>query len=291
MVKLQRTGSRAVLDLCAECCASPDPRERQVAAAVLGQLRVGDGRVSTEFHEVRYQALLAVLLAEVAGPADARVLASACVALGHLYDPRSIPAVVGLHGYPDPDVRYAVVHGLMEYDVDEAVVALIALSADVEAQVRGWATFALGQQIKRDTPAARVALRNRLPDPDCDRRAEALCGLARRGDVVGTETLIAALRSDGPSPVLLEVAIMAASPTLCPALRDVENRLPKPSMHCRSDPVREAMTDALRACGCGLAEPISSTAMTGPICDSVGSAMVVEHHASGGASAQRLEPA
>lgn len=253
ILALQRTESRAVLDLCAARRASPDPRERRVAATVLGQLGMGDRRPSAVFREGRFQALHGLLLAEVAGPADAHVLSATCIALGHLHDLRAIPAVAALRGHPEPDVRYAVVHGLLNHDIDEAVAALIALSADAEAQVRDWATFGLGDQITRDTPTVRAALVARLTDPDRDTREEALCGLVRRGDAAGTEALIAALRADGPSPVLLEAAILAASPALCPALRAAEVRLPGPDVDRRSDIFRRDMTDALRACGCGAA--------------------------------------
>lgn len=182
--KLQRTGSRAVLETCAARCASPDPRERRVAAAVLGQLGVRDRQASTVFREERFQALHALLLAEVAGPADARVLAAACIALGHLHDPRVISSVAALRAHPDPDVRLAVVLGLSGHDTNEAVTALMALSVDTEAQVRDWATFGLGQQIDRDIPAVRAVLAARLTDPDPDTRREAFTGLAARGEVM-----------------------------------------------------------------------------------------------------------
>lgn len=266
ILALQHTGSRAVLDLCAVRRASPNPRERRVAAAVLGQLGV-TRQASTVFSEERFQVLHALLLAEVAGPANASVLADACIALGHLHDPRAVPAVAALRGHPDPDVRYAVVYGLLDHDIDEAVSALIALSADDEAQVRDWATFGLGQQIKRDTPSVRAALAARLTDPDRDTREEALCGLVRRGDAAGIEALIAALRADGPSPVLLEAAILAASPTLCPALRAAEVRLPGPDVDRRNDIFRQDMTDALRACGCGAAGPMPQTSVASPTGD------------------------
>lgn len=184
IITLQRTGSRAVLEMCAARCASPDPRERRVAAAVLGQLGVRDRQASTVFREERLQALHSLLHAEVAGPADARVLAAACIALGHLHDARVIPSVAALHAHPDPDVRFAVALGLSGHDTDEVITTLKALSADTEAQVRDWATFGLGQQIDRDTSAVRAALTARLTDPDPDTRQEAFSGLAARGEVM-----------------------------------------------------------------------------------------------------------
>lgn len=184
IIKLQRTGSREVLEMCAARCASPDPRERRVAAAVLGQLGVRDRQASTVFREERFRALHALLLAEGAGLADTRVLAAACIALGHLHDPRVISRLAALRAHPDPDVRFAVVLGVSGHDTDEAVGTLMALSVDAEAQVRDWATFGLGQQIDRGTPAVRAALAARLTDPDPDTRQEAFTGLAARGEVM-----------------------------------------------------------------------------------------------------------
>ena len=60
--------------------------------------------------------------------------------------------------------------------------ALIALSADADADVRDWATFALGTLAAADTPELREALAARVEDADEDTRLEAVHGLALRGD-------------------------------------------------------------------------------------------------------------
>ncbi len=65
---------------------------------------------------------------------------------------------------------------------DEALNALIELSADADAKVRDWATFALGTLAEADSPALRDALAARLDDADEDTRMEAVHGLALRGD-------------------------------------------------------------------------------------------------------------
>ena len=182
--KLQRTGSHDVLAMCAVRCASPDPRERRVAAAVLGQLGVSDRQTSTVFRDERFEALRALLLAEIVGPADVQVLAAACLALGHLNDTRAISSLAALRAHPDPDVRFAVALGLSGHNTDEAVTTLIDLSVDADAQVRNWATFGLGQQVDRDTPAIRAALTARLTDPNLDTRQEAYANLAALGEVL-----------------------------------------------------------------------------------------------------------
>jgi hypothetical protein len=101
-------------------------------------------------------------------------------------------------------VRYALVHALMGVDKAPAIDAEIALSADRSAQVRDWATFALGQQIKTDMPAIREALWKRVNDKDQGARHEALYGLATRKDARVVDILWRELRSgDAENETLL----------------------------------------------------------------------------------------
>ena len=65
---------------------------------------------------------------------------------------------------------------------EDALAALIELSADEASGVRDWATFALGTLAEDDGDALRDALAARLDDPDEDTRLEAVHGLALRGD-------------------------------------------------------------------------------------------------------------
>ena len=83
---------------------------------------------------------------------------------------------------PDTYVREAVAFALGGRPGEETLQALIELSADADAKVRDWATFALGTLAETDSPALRDALAARLDDPDEDTRMEAVHGLALRGD-------------------------------------------------------------------------------------------------------------
>jgi HEAT repeat protein len=69
---------------------------------------------------------------------------------------------------------------------------LIQLSADPDAEVRDWATFALGAWLDDDA-SVDDALAARLDDPDEETRGEAIHGLARRNDPRVIPALIAAL--------------------------------------------------------------------------------------------------
>jgi HEAT repeat protein len=189
--ELHRTPSREVLDLATSACLASDPVRRAAGSAVLGQLGHNRPGFVPVFPEERHAALTALLAFED----DPSVMAEVLVALGHLHDPRCI-AAAALRPHPDAGVRLGVVHCLSGHEDPVAVDALASLTADVEAEVRDWATFGLGQLTSADTEAVRAALRARLADADADVRSEAVAGLAARRDPA------AALADRGLMPAL-----------------------------------------------------------------------------------------
>lgn len=215
--RLHVLADRSVLDAALAACAGSGPLERRVGAAVLGQL--GHTKVGYEpiFVQERHRGLIDLLLAERAGSGDPTVLSDTCLALGHLHDPRAIPALLDLSGHPDVRVRRGVVSGLSGHEAPEAIDGLIALSADADGGVRDWATFGLGTAIGTDSRAVRAALHARLDDPCAEAREEAILGLAKRGDRSVLPAIARALRA-GVSPLLLEAATLLAAPELCGAL-------------------------------------------------------------------------
>lgn len=218
---LQRLGSREVLHLALAACVEADVLSRRVGACVLGQL--GHTKIGFDpvFEKERYQGLSGLLAAEQVGPSDPAVLADTCVALGHLHDARAIPALLELRLHPVAEVRRGVVSGLSGYVESEAIDGLITLSADADDEVRDWATFGLGQLIATDTPTIRTALHARLDDPCAEIRAEAIEGLATRGDQSVLPILIRELHI-GVSQPLLDASIALATPDLCEALAAAE---------------------------------------------------------------------
>lgn len=204
-----------VLKAAKELCESADPDRRQLGANILGQLGPG-------VHPFREE-IVPILTRLLEQDDDADVLQAAAVAIGHLHDPRGIPALTGHKAHPDADVRQGVVFGLLTQEDEEAIRALIDLSEDEDGDVRNWATFGLGQMIELDTPEIREALWRRIDDPVDDARGEALLGLAKRHDPRTLEPLLReleTLRSEGYKPGLLltEAAEELADPRLCPVL-------------------------------------------------------------------------
>jgi hypothetical protein len=156
---------------------------RDAAATILGQ-----SRVRNKFSpEICAEILLPMLKTERSD----EVLSSIIFALGHLHTPSAITPLVKLRSHSNPSIRYAVVSSLCGHGETAAVDTLIELSADIDRDVRNWATFGLGSQIDVDTSSIREALHKRLVESDDEIRGEALVGLARRGDFRAAEALLA----------------------------------------------------------------------------------------------------
>jgi HEAT repeat protein len=87
---------------------------------------------------------------------------------------------------------------------------LLALTDDVDEDVRDWATSGVGVLGDGDSPDIRDALVKRLSDSDEDVREEAMVGLAKRKD----QRVLAVLLSALDQPPTTERAVEAASEML-----------------------------------------------------------------------------
>jgi methionyl-tRNA formyltransferase len=170
-----------------------DPRERGIAAFLLGQLGTPVRTFPAES--------AAALEAMAAREQDPGVLEAIAHAFGHLGEPYGLDVLLGLAAHAGVRVREAAAIGLAGREAPQAVDALIRLSRDEHSEVRDWATFALGMLASQDTEQLREALAARLGDPDPETRLEAVHGLALRGDLRAVEPalelLAAAAESEG----------------------------------------------------------------------------------------------
>ena len=95
---------------------------------------------------------------------------------------------------PDVDVRQAVAFALNGRADPEGRLRCSSTSRAMKAPTsRDWATFGIGQNNSLDTPEIRDALYARIDDVDKETRYEALCGLARCGDLRAVPLLIKAI--------------------------------------------------------------------------------------------------
>lgn len=188
--------------------------ERVLGLDVLGQIGYPAGRPYLED-------TLPAVLACCSGDHPA-VLAAAIMALGHLADPRGLPAVLAHVAHPSPDVRFAVAAALPLIAGDPpaagAADALIRLSSDPDPEVRDWATMGLSEPFAADNVQLRDALAERLADPEGDIAGEALLGLAQRKDPRALAPLLAWLDGGGPGNLIVEAAAALGAPEALPAL-------------------------------------------------------------------------
>jgi HEAT repeat protein len=237
--ELHRSTDRTTFDAACALAGSTDLRERIVALDVLAQIGYSAGRPFLE-------ETLPVLI-DACGHRDADVVASAVSALGCLWDPRALPAILRQAGHPSDNVRHSVAVAIPGAAGDppspHAVEALIALSADPDGETRDWATFGLGSQLEgEDTDVIRDALAARLEDPDGDTSGEALLGLALRRDPRALPALLACL-DDDPGNLIVEAAAALGAPEALPALQ----RLKREGWQL-DEPRPSVLDDALRAC-------------------------------------------
>jgi HEAT repeat protein len=210
---LHRHGGHQALEMASRLHVHCDPLHRALAADVLGQLGAGPGRPAID-GPFRDEAL-ALLVAMVEGEHDPLVLSSIAVGFGHIGDERCLGPLSRMHTHSDVNVRAAVVFGLLGRPEMAALEVLITLSADSEPWVRDWATFGLARQTEQDFPRLREALADRLADDDPDTLAEAIHGLAVRGDERALQPLLAALQSPPQvsDPNVLSEALYALAVT------------------------------------------------------------------------------
>ena len=180
-------GTREVLQTALALGNSHLPMHRALAADILGQLGVPD----RTFPEECFQELVALLEDE-----DPRVISSAISAFGHLDAEGAAERILPFSSHDDANVRHAVAFALAGVDDSQVIATLLRLMADVDADVRDWATFAIGSQSDADSPEIRAALAIALSDEDADVRFEAICGLGRKRDRRAAPYLQTLLRDD-----------------------------------------------------------------------------------------------
>lgn len=230
VAELHASTDRAAFEAACALTSSGDPDERILGLDILGQLGYPAGRPFLEDS-------LPVVLA-CCDDDRPEVVSSAIMALGHLGDPRGLPATLGHVAHPSEEVRFAVAFALPGVagcpPADEAAGALVRLTRDPDPEVRDWATMGLGEPFDADSEEIRDALAESLTDEEGDTAGEALLGLAQRTDPRALAPLLARLDSD-PGNLVVEAAGALGAAEALPALRRLkaagwQERDPRPSV-------------------------------------------------------------
>lgn len=247
--ELQKRGSPQTLELTRNLCRSSHPRRRGLGMRLALQMyRREGGRMVIYATE----ACLPLLFAGLRDPLP-DVIASAITGFAYRHHPAAVSDIVQLSTHSDAHVRWAVAFTLACYTQPESVATLLRLMSDSDDYVRDYATWALANMPEVDTPEIRAALWRNVDDRDEHVRAEALDGLAQRGDVGLIPCLRSRLTPDCPICVLTAAQTLA-SPVLLPALLALQAQCGKPA----DGPARywrDRLEDAIAACAARTAEP------------------------------------
>ncbi len=176
--------------------ASRTDRWRAVSADIYGQLAATNANLRPNIA----RPLIAMLREET----DPDVLNSIIVALGHSGAQSVRDEVERFAEFPDHRVRFAVAWALPSLMPNRQTVStLIRLSSDPDIDTRSWATLGLAHTEFND-PDIRNALSRRLDDQDAETRAEAILGLALRGEWAIRDAIDAEIRQGNSSPPLAD---------------------------------------------------------------------------------------
>jgi hypothetical protein len=221
--ELCRRGTQLIFDEMARLTLGEDLQARILACNILGELGFKQGR---PFGAETFP-LLARLCTEEASPP---VLGAAISAMGNLGRPEALPYVVAHATHSDPDVRFSVACALPSVAegewLDQAhplVTTLMQLTSDEDSDVRDWANFGLGTQVKVDGAAVRQRLIARLDDPDEDTRAEAIAGLAKRHAPEAIRHVRDALWAQAVTWYAVESACALGEPSFAERLAQLED--------------------------------------------------------------------
>ena len=246
VLELQRRGDRETFEAARALCLAEADDARCLGIAVLAQLGSRDGRPFLE-------ETLPLVIGLCHDGASDDVLAASLHALGHLEDARGIRPVLAQRGHRDPTVRLAVAQsaeGVAGEPPDPQIVdAVIELTRDEDDGVRNWSTFSLALLFEIDTPAVREALQERLEDPDEMTAAEALAGLAARGDTRAPDAVLARLLAGieggfsehAVAELVVDAAELLGDPRFIPALATLREQEQDPDW-C------ERLTEAIASC-------------------------------------------
>lgn len=201
LVVLQARGTAEVLEAARMLCRSPDSKRRALAATVLGEL----GSPERTFPEECCDALVGLLRTDK----DEHVLMSAVFAFGHLGARGGDLDIIALKDHPKEAIRHGVAFALAGATSPEAVRTLLELMEDSYEPARDWATTNIGEYEEIDGPEIRDALWRRTGDESEFVRAEALNGLARRGDEAVLPPLIAEMSREDDNSGRLDNAAKA----------------------------------------------------------------------------------
>ena len=224
VTSLRAAGPTTVWALVAPLASDARP---QVRALVPDVLRYFDP------HPLRDETV--ALLAEMLSTeSEASVLESIALAFVDLRDVRAQELLPAFLKHSEPRVRNSALHGLLTVVGANTARYFVQASSDDDSDVRNWATFGLRllledaeRQDVSNNIEALDALVARLDDQEAEVRAEAVLGLAGRGDRRAIPSLKKELGEMPDWNHFLEAAERFADPELHPLLKALLEKYPE----------------------------------------------------------------
>lgn len=215
---ISRRAPKSVLDLAEHLCASRYRSRRRLGAELVAAASQHSPLVAK-----KASTLLCKLIDEHRDAEELRTILGAVSNWGvtmFATSPQRIIRRVRSHAFhTNWRIRLQVAQLLGTATDPPSQATLVQLSTDRSAQVRNWATFALGELSEQSSPPILEALANRLQDTDWETRQEAINGLLKRGDPRGVSALLYDLQHGTPSSLLFETAAAQGCVPCLPMLR------------------------------------------------------------------------
>ena len=158
--ELHERGGRDTFLLAKKLCSSSEEQDRDVGAALLGQLG-GESRP--------YAGQSVPILTKLLDDPKKSVRASAVAALGHVGMPTASSHLIERIADRSKEVRASVAFALASFEGSDVISALLTLSADVDDEVRSWAALSLGKHVHSNA-FVKKRLRQLLKDSSEDVR-------------------------------------------------------------------------------------------------------------------------
>lgn len=199
---LRQRPTKNVFSICVKLAESDKPHCRIIAYDILAQLGLMPRPFSKQTIELLFQHLET--------EDDPTAMMSLLYAIGHhdkVLNRLQVDQLCALSATDDSSVKEGLLFALNGIDNAKAILVLIMFSKDKLSNIRNWATFGLGSQIKRNTRQIRSALWDRVNDKHQETKLEAIAGLAIRKDMRVSEIIKRELIAGERSKVLFDAIL------------------------------------------------------------------------------------
>jgi hypothetical protein len=199
---LRQFVNKEMISECFQLIDSDDVKYKQIGIDILCQL--GQNR------KVFVKELLEKIFTIFEASLDEKLICTGLFAIGHNNKYLKVNQIKILEKFQtskSKNIRYALTFSLLGIENHKAVETLIKLAKDRSSQVKDWATFGLGTQIKTDNEKIRNILYKNCFSKDNQTKQEAIKGLANRKDERVKEIILQELKNGNSGSLLFDTIL------------------------------------------------------------------------------------